>query len=243
MLTDIWTVMRKELQEAFNLGDRVGKFGILFMILSFGVLLPWQMGTAWVESPITLIYWSWVPLFLVNAVVADSFAGERERHTLETLLASRLPDQAILFGKLLAALVYGVGLTWISLLAGLVTINLTYGAGRFLFYPPLVALGVIGISLLSGGLAASAGVLVSLRAKTVQQATQVLSIAVMLLIFVPTFGLQALPAAWQERLWSIVSGWDVTQAVLVAIAVLALINGALIAAALRRFQRAQLIVD
>ncbi|MCX7860917.1 MAG: ABC transporter permease subunit, partial [Chloroflexus sp.] len=233
MLTDIWTVMRKELQEAFNLGDRVGKFGILFMILSFGVLLPWQMGTSWVESPITLIYWSWVPLFLVNAVVADSFAGERERHTLETLLASRLPDQAILFGKLLAALVYGVGLTWISLLAGLVTINLTYGAGRFLFYPPLVALGVIGISLLSGGLAASAGVLVSLRAKTVQQATQVLSIAVMLLIFVPTFGLQALPAAWQERLWSIVSGWDVTQAVLVAIAVLAVINGALIAAALR----------
>ncbi len=116
MLTDVWTVMRKELQEAFNFGDRVGKFGLLFMILSFGILLPWQMGKSWVESPITLIYWSWVPLFLVNAVVADSFAGERERHTPETLLASRLADQAILFGKLLAALAYGVGLTWASLL-------------------------------------------------------------------------------------------------------------------------------
>ncbi|OAN37114.1 hypothetical protein A6A03_05590 [Chloroflexus islandicus] len=243
MLTDIWTVMRKELQEAFNLGDRVGKFGLLFMMFSFGILLPWQMGRSWVESPITLVYWSWVPLFLVNAVVADSFAGERERHTLETLLASRLPDQAILFGKLLAALAYGVGLTWASLLVGLVTINLFHGEGRLLFYPPAVALGVIGISLLSGGLAAGAGVLVSLRAKSVQQATQVLSIAIMALIFIPTFGLQALPAAWQERLWNIVSGWNVTQAVLVAIAVLAVLNSVLIGAAMRRFQRARLIAD
>ncbi|WP_322495273.1 hypothetical protein [Chloroflexus sp.] len=239
MLTDIWTVMRKELQEAFNLGDRVGKFGLLFMIFSFGILLPWQMGRSWVESPITLVYWSWVPLFLVNAVVADSFAGERERHTL---LASRLPDQAILFGKLLAALAYGVGLTWASLLVGLVTINLFHGEGRLLFYPPAVALGVIGISLLSGGLATGAGVLVSLRAKSVQQATQVLSIAIMALIFIPTFGLQALPAAWQERLWNIVSGWNVTQAVLVAIAVLAALNGGLIGAA-HRFQRARLIAE
>lgn len=183
-----------------------------------------------------------MPLFLVNAVVADSFAGEREWHTLETLLASRLPDQAVLFGKLLAALAYGVGLTWASLLVGLVTINLFHGEGRLLFYPPAVALGVIGISLLSGGLAAGAGVLVSLRAKSVQQATQVLSIAIMALIFIPTFGLQALPAAWQERLWNIVSGWNVTQAVLVAIAVLAALNGGLIGAA-RRFQRARLIAE
>lgn len=243
MLTDVWTVMRKELQEAFNLGDRVGKFGLLFMIFAFGILLPWQMGRSWVESPITLIYWSWVPLFLVNAVVADSFAGERERHTLETLLASRLPDQAILFGKLLAALAYGVGLTWASLLVGLVTINLVHGEGRLLFYPPTIALGVIGISLLSGGLAAGAGVLVSLRAKSVQQATQVLSIAIMALIFIPTFGLQALPEAWQERLWNIVAGWNVTQAVLTAIAVLAVIDGVLIGTAMHRFQRARLITE
>ncbi|WP_298404649.1 ABC transporter permease subunit [uncultured Chloroflexus sp.] len=243
MLTDVWTVMRKELQEAFNFGDRVGKFGILFMILSFGILLPWQMGKSWVESPITLIYWSWVPLFLVNAVVADSFAGERERHTLETLLASRLADQAILFGKLLAALAYGVGLTWVSLLVGLITINLVHGEGRLLFYPPAVALGVIGISLLSGGLAAGAGILVSLRAKTVQQATQMLSIAVMLLIFVPTFGLQALPAAWQERLLHLIAGWNVPQAVLTAIAVLAVIDSVLIGAAMRRFQRTRLILE
>ena len=38
----------------------------------------------------TTVMWMWFSLLLVINVVADSFAGERERHTLETLLASRL---------------------------------------------------------------------------------------------------------------------------------------------------------
>ncbi|MGB9737942.1 MAG: ABC-2 type transporter [Chloroflexus aggregans] len=243
MLTDIWTVMRKELKEIANVRERIGLIGILFMIVTFGILLPWQMGRSWIESPITLIYWAWLPLFQVITVVADSFAGERERHTLETLLASRLPDQAILFGKLLAALTYGVGLTWISLLVGLITINLVHSPGSLIFYPPDVAFAVLSISLLSGGLAAGAGVLVSLRAKTVQQVTQLLSIAVMLLIFLPTFGLQMLPAAWQERLLKSVANWDVTQTVLTAIVVLVVIDSILIGAAMRRFQRTRLISE
>ena len=57
--------------------------------------------------------------------VADSFAGERERHTLETLLASRLPDRAILFGKVLAAVGYGWVLVMLMLVLSLVTVNLT----------------------------------------------------------------------------------------------------------------------
>ena len=73
------------------------------MIAVFGVFLPLQNGASWVTSPITMVYWAWMPLMLVTGVIADSFAGERERHTLETLLASRLPDRAILLGKVAAA--------------------------------------------------------------------------------------------------------------------------------------------
>ncbi len=65
----------------------------------------------------------------------------------------------------------------------------------------------------------------------------------MLLIFVPTFGLQALPAAWQERLLYLIAGWNVPQAVLTAIAVLAVIDGVLIGAAMRHFQRTRLILE
>lgn len=47
------------------------------------------------------------PLVLTLTMVADSFAGERERHALETLLASRLSDRAILLGEAAALTSYG----------------------------------------------------------------------------------------------------------------------------------------
>ena len=71
---------------------RGGRFSLVILVGVFGVFLPLQSGAEWVQSPATVFYWGWVPLMLVGGAVADSFAGERERHTLETLLASRLPD-------------------------------------------------------------------------------------------------------------------------------------------------------
>ena len=79
--------------------------------------------------------WGWMPFLWVSGIVADLFAGERERHTLESLLATRLSDQSILFGKLLAALTYGFAVTWVVMLAGLVTVNIGFGRQGLLFYP------------------------------------------------------------------------------------------------------------
>jgi ABC-type Na+ efflux pump permease subunit len=47
-------------------------------------------------------------------MITDSIAGERERQTLETLLASRLPDRAILLGKVAAITLLG----WLLLALG-----------------------------------------------------------------------------------------------------------------------------
>ncbi|MGA9351035.1 MAG: ABC transporter permease subunit [Anaerolineae bacterium] len=245
MIADVWTVMWKEWKEIFlQRGSlRGGAWNLLLMIGVFGVFLPLQTGRAWVESPIGLIYWAWVPLFLVTSVIADSFAGERERHTLETLLASRLSDRAILFGKVGAAVGYGWGLTMVGLLVGLVTVNLAHGRGELLLYPAAVFLGIVGLSLLAAGLVAGAGVLVSLRAATVRQAAQTLSIAIMLLLFVPVFGVQALPVEWKARLAQAVMGANVVQIVLVAVAVLIVLDLGLLAAAMARFKRARLILS
>jgi len=56
------------------------------------------------------------------------------------------------------------------------------------------------ISVASSLLAASAGLLISVRAPTVRQAQQTLSVFVMALVFAPVFGVQALPAELQARL-------------------------------------------
>jgi ABC-2 type transport system permease protein len=242
-MADALTILWKEWKEILHGGGGRGKLGILLFLVVFGVALPWQMGREWIASPLALVYWAWLPLFMVNTVVADAFAGERERHTLETLLASRLPDRAILFGKIGAAMGYGVGLTWLSLLLGLVTTSLVDGAGRMLMYPPEVGIGIMAFSLVGAGLAAGGGVLVSLRAATVRQAQQTLNIAIMVLLFVPLLGLRALPAAWQARAAAAAQALGPRGLTVAVVAALALVAAGLLAAAVGRFRRAQLLLD
>lgn len=248
MIGDIWTIIWKEAKEILlqrgNL--RGGWFGLLIFVGVFGIFMPLQSGPSWVESPIGLLYWSWVPFLLVSGVVADSFAGERERHTLETLLASRLSDRAILFGKLGAAIAYGWGFTLISVLIGLITINLVYSQGGLLMYPAPIGFGILALSFLIAALSAGLGVLVSLRAATVRQAQQIFSVAFFLL-FIPLFALPMLPEAWRAQAinWLMQNSGRITigTVVLVVAGVLLLIDIALVMAAMARFQRARLIID
>ena len=244
MIPDISTIVWKEAKE-FILGGpgfRGGKWGMLIFLGVFGILMPLQSGRAWLESPATLLVWGWVPFLLVNSVVADSIAGERERHTLETLLASRLSDRTILFGKIAAAVAYGWGLTLATLLIAVVTINLVHGQGRLLFFPPEIFASILALSFLVALLAAGLGVLVSLRAATVRQAQQTLSVA-FLLLFVPLFLLPMLPEAMQARLAQAVQGANVNLLIFVAVVVLVVLDASLLGLALARFKRSRLILD
>jgi ABC-2 type transport system permease protein len=176
-------------------------------------------------------------------VIADSFAGERERHTLETLLATRLPDRAILLGKIGAALGYGWGMALASLLLSLISINLTHrGAGLILFPAPTL-IAILALSFLISTFAASLGVLISLRASSLQQAQQRLSMSSMLLFVLPIFALQLLPEDLTSRLALAAGRADVTTIYAVAAIGLLLLDTTLIVAALGRFQRARMILD
>ncbi|MEJ2149825.1 MAG: ABC transporter permease subunit [Chloroflexota bacterium] len=243
MINDIMTLLWKESREVLEQGGRRGRYTPLIFLAVFGIFMPLQFGRDMIETPVVLLFFSWVPLFLVSSVVADSFAGERERHTLETLLASRLSDRAILLGKLFTAIGYGWGLTILSLMVGLVTVNVVYWSGAVLLYPAYIALGGVVLSLLAAGVAAGAGVLVSLRAATVRQAQQSISLGVMVLVFGPTLGLQFLPAAWQTRLAGWLSGANLTSVVLGVVGVLLVLNVVLFVVVSARFQRTTLILD
>jgi ABC-2 type transport system permease protein len=243
MIADVVTVMWKEWKEILLQGGRRGTWNLLLFVGIFGLFMPWQFGRTWVTSPISLVYWAWVPLFLVTVVIADSFAGERERHTLETLLASRLPDRAILLGKVGTAVVYGWGLAMVSMLVGLVTVNVLHGHGELLLYSPGVGVSIVILSLLAAGLAAGAGVLISLRASTVRQAQQTLSFVIMAVLFVPIYGVQALPLEIRKRIVEAFAQAGATQTILSVMLILTLMDIGVLAAAMARFQRARLILD
>ncbi len=244
MIADILTVARKELREMLVQGDPRGRsrLSLLLLVVIFGVVLPLQSGREWVESPLSIMVWGWMPFLWVSGIVADSFAGERERHTLESLLATRLSDRAILFGKLLAAMLYGCVLTWIILLVSLAAVNVVYGSAGMLFFPLPLSIGALVFSILVSGLAASIGVLVSLRAGSVRQAQQLMSIG-MLVLFVPLMLIQFIPFGVRESLIEFLSNTNPAQIALWIALGLLLLDCVLTAIGMRLFQRSKLILD
>lgn len=250
MVRDAWLVAMKEYREVLlRMGSLKGNLFNMVLILGiFGVFMPIQAGREWVEQPLMPLAYAWLPLFLVSALVADSFAGERERHTLETLLTTRLSDGAILLGKLAAAVVYGYGMLLAVMGVSLVTLNVAQGAWAHpLLYRLDVFFGVIIFGFLISLLVASIGVTVSLKAKTVRQAGQALSLGILGLVWIPAlligYGFNLLPPAVQQSLLEWAMALDGRVVALFAALVLIMVNAAFLGVAAIRFRRARLVFD
>ena len=245
MMSDIVTIVWKEWKEfLLQRGSLRGAMtNLLLMVVVFGVFLPLQAGRAWLESPMTMAAWAWLPLFLVTGMIADSFAGERERHTLETLLASRLADSVILLGKVAAGIGYALVMTAILLVTAAMTVNVASWDGKFAFYPVQTLTGALVIGVLGAGLVAGLGVLVSLRAATVRQAAQSLSIGILVLVWVPILAIQMVPREAQQRGLSSLMAMNPRLVVPLVMVGLAVLDVLILALARARFQRARLILD
>jgi len=247
MRQDLLTVIWKERQGLlYQRGGRARAIWLLFVaVVMIAILLPLQMGEEWFTMAWSIIPALILPLMLVGTAVPESFAGERERHTLPTLLASRLPDRAILFGKLITTTGYGWGLTLILLALSLLVANLVAWPGYFAFYPPPLLITDVLVSLLMSGVVASLGVLISLRSATVQGAQQALMgallIPLMMVQIVPIVLMSIVPNG--RALISQITKADFTIVVGVIGGVLLLLNVGLFAAALARFRRSRLILD
>jgi ABC-2 type transport system permease protein len=243
-MSDMLTVIWKELRELFlQRGTRRGTLtSVGIFLLMFGILMPLQLGRDWVDSPASLAYWGFLPFMMVNNVIADSFAGERERHTLETLLASRLSDLSILLGKIGTAILYGWGTSLIGMLLGLLTVNLSAGHGELLLYPPYIAIGLPITSFLVAALAAGIGVLVSLRASTVRQAQQTVGIA-FFVVFLPLFLIPLLPDSWKSGLTHFLETANFGVIGIGVLIVLFVVDVTLIGISALRFRRDKLVLD
>ena len=240
-MIDAIAIAWKEWREVFGQRGMRGKQGIALFVVVFGIALPLESGPAWITSPAVALAWSWVPMFMLTTVIADAFAGERERHTHETLLASRLPDRAILFGKIGAAIGYAGLLTVVSLLLGVVAVNLANRHGGLLLYPLPILLAMCVMGLLGAVFVAAVGVLISLRAATVRQAQQTLGGVIMVLLLLPMAAVRLAPPAWKQSL----SAHAVNPALLgmLVIVALAALDAGVVSLAMTRFRRSQLIAE
>ena len=170
--SDILTVAWKEWLEFRDQLWRIRRGGLsaLIVILMLGIVTPLQMGPLWLESPLMLAYWPLLASGMVSTLIADAFAGERERHTLETLLASRLSDTSILLGKVLAAILYGLLFTFANIIVGVVTLSIKH-FGQGILAPPAIHVAyMLLLVTLACSTLAGIGVFISLKAATVRQA-------------------------------------------------------------------------
>ena len=236
-MSDILTMVWKESKDVFFQGGWRSLIRPLIVVGIMGIYLPLQFGPRWVDlTPIGMLLLLWIPFFVIISFIGDVIAGERERHTLETLLASRMPDRAILLGKVVTTVLYAWGMGVLSLLLGLVLVDLFRTQGNWMFYPLDLFVDALVLILLVSVLGASAGVLVSLKVATVRQAQQILSVGTIVFVFGIIFVLRAVPA-------NVVSSLTYSQFLLIAMAVIAVLDAILLGLSLVSFQRSRLILS
>ena len=112
-----------------------------------------------------------------------------------------------------------------------------------MLYPAATVIGVFVLGTLGAGLVASLGVLISLRAATVRQAAQSLSIGIVMLAWIPFIAQQFLPDEAKIRLVSALTTMNAQAMLVVIVAILIIADAILLLLALARFQRARLILD
>jgi ABC-2 type transport system permease protein len=235
-MNDLWTMIWKEWKDFLLSGGRSDFLRPLLILGILGIVLPLSFRRSWIaldSAPVLIILYT--PFMFVTTFIGDAIAGERERHTLETLLASRVSDRAILLGKILVAVGFTWGMTLFCLLLGAVVVNWSQGQGPWVFYTPVNLFVVLVMSFLTILLAASGGVLISLKSATVRQAAQTMLLGEIVLGFAIYLVVRLLPA-------SLTASLTTSQIVSIILLTLVVLDAILLAASLVSFQRSRLIL-
>ena len=170
-----------------------------------------------------------LPLLVVTTIAADSFAGEKERKTLEALLYTPTTDWELLLGKLLSAWLPGLGVAWGGFLLYAVLANLAAWPvmGRLFFPTTMWVILAVWVAPAVAGLGLGAMVLISSRARTFQEANQLAGVVVLptlMLLGAQVFTVMCF-GAWAVALLGLVL-WAIT--------------AALVWLGMRRFRRSKL---
>ncbi len=142
-------------------------------------LMVWVM-VGYMMAPMFLV----LPMMLASIIGADSFAGEKERKTLEALLYTPATDRELLVGKTIAAVVPALTLSWLSFILYIGVVNgVSWPLMQRIWFPtpqwwPLIFWVTPAVATL--GMAVS--VLVSSKVSTFMEANQLGGILVILVV-------------------------------------------------------------
>jgi ABC-2 type transport system permease protein len=140
---------------------------------------------------------------------------------------------------------YAWGIAFACSLLGLITINVVFPGGGLQFYNPGMFFGGLAAVLLIAIFISSIGVFVSLKAATVRQAYQKLSLSIMAIWFIPFILIQTFPDKVQSFFASVAPVLDANLPLIIGafFGVLIVADVAMLLFAKKRFQRTRLILE
>ncbi|MEZ4633534.1 MAG: ABC transporter permease subunit [Caldilineaceae bacterium] len=135
------------------------------------------LAVVYLMAPMYLI----VPLMVASVIAADSFAGEKERKTLEALLYTPITDRDLFVAKLLSAWLPAVAVAWGGFVLYSVVANIAGWPtmGRVFFPNWMWVALAFWVAPAVAGLGLAATVIVSARVKSFQEAYQLGAIVVL----------------------------------------------------------------
>lgn len=130
-----------------------------------------------------------IPLMASSVLASDSFAGEKDRKTIEALLATPIEDSEMLLGKILVSFIPSILVTFLAFAAYAVVVNVAAFSlfdGRILLPNLLWLILIFGVTPCVALAGIGVTVIVSTRVKGFREAQQIsalLVLPILLLIF------------------------------------------------------------
>jgi ABC-2 type transport system permease protein len=122
-----------------------------------------------------------LPVGLSSVAAAFSIVAEKQQRTLEPILATPIKDSEFLLGKMLAAVVPGIGLTWVSAIIAVVIVDVIgwQKYGVILLPDAFWLIGILLIAPLLGVASVLAAMRLSARMTDPQSANQLTALVIM----------------------------------------------------------------
>ena len=174
----VWTLVRREIRDTLRDWRMVAP--IVVLTLFFPALMSFVANAAlnWVHKyggapiigerliPFLLMVVGFFPISFSLIIALETFVGEKERHSLEPLLATPLTDAQLYLGKTLAALVPPLAASYLGITV--------YLAGLYLFEgwspPPVLLALVLSLTTAEGLVMVTGAVVVSSQTTSVRAA-------------------------------------------------------------------------
>lgn len=130
-----------------------------------------------------------LPLMVSSVIAADSFAGEKERKTMEALLYTPTSDAELFVAKLLSAWLPALGIAWGGFVLYSVVANVAAWPvmGRVFFPNAMWIALALWVAPAVAGLGLGSTVLISSRAQSFQEAYQLGAVVVLPILLLVVF--------------------------------------------------------